>query len=828
MENPEENEPNAYDYIEACYIANDIPLELLEEVWPTAEFLVNAVVAYTQPTETYDDQSEYDQVGEHVSDEEPEDDEEPEANEENEIEEQPEEINDGLEIDRILTEEIKRLNLSRQTRRKNRRKHNNERNNILLAGLIQESNAVVPTTSSDTSYQVNLDPSIYNPAFSDSFSIIARISDSIPESSDDMDDYRLANSMYVNVKTLEHNRELSWKVDALGKCLKRALNELCLFRIALQNTVGDLRNEIELLRKNTLGTIKRIIQGDITRREEMQRNWEEVQNFIRRKNKRITELTDQLNGTDLEVGFLLASHKERIESACIAERNFFRISERLEDLELELKKKRCTHCESNQELASAQDKLEQEEFMRRREEKRKQIEENERMQIANAERYGKVIQNHIASTILDLKNSTLPWHGPDKQQQNGQPIPVLHQRVAQAPNAGPQQKPPELYQPGFVPYEVYHITRLRAEELERNMQKQERMNEILSRDLTGCKTNLTKMKTDHLELQEENKKLLAELSKIKSTQQFYRKNGRQNTAEGLETPPDSNASDKSKDDHLNLPKPPSPPELFDKLINKSAKNSPVINDLAISNKRKLIENNDRKIPPRNPFLNPIKAELGNHNIRPSLNPNKEPPFIKRPMDHPNSLLSTEKRYFSPPKRQRPDASPDPKRPAFAPPSLLPPRPLFQREQPCRPDRGPQSGRDNSFFDDSLANQASFRSFSPDYRRRDVSPPSPQFEPMQQRPFRILESTSTVQTAAYKQLARPGNEFKAPGPPPLMNTRQMYGNEMRPSFRPPAISPPDRQMRQPPWHNAPMMPMRPQIRSTTGSSWTKNSTSFHRR
>jgi hypothetical protein len=35
------------------------------------------------------------------------------------------------------------------------------------------------------------------------------------------------------------------------------------FRIALQNTVGDLRNEIELLRKNTLATIRRIIQGDI-------------------------------------------------------------------------------------------------------------------------------------------------------------------------------------------------------------------------------------------------------------------------------------------------------------------------------------------------------------------------------------------------------------------------------------------------------------------------------------------------------------------------------------------------------------------------------------
>jgi cell division septum initiation protein DivIVA len=65
------------------------------------------------------------------------------------------------------------------------------------------------------------------------------------------------------------------------------------------------------------------------------------------------------------------------------------------------------------------------------------------------------------------------------------------------------------------------------------------MNEILSRDMT-------KMKSENSELKEENKKLVTEMNKLKSMQQFYRKNGRQNTAEGIETPPDSNASDKSK------------------------------------------------------------------------------------------------------------------------------------------------------------------------------------------------------------------------------------------------------------------------------------------
>jgi hypothetical protein len=50
-----ENEPNAYDYVQACYVANDIPLELLEDIWPTVEFLVNAVVAYTQPADASND-----------------------------------------------------------------------------------------------------------------------------------------------------------------------------------------------------------------------------------------------------------------------------------------------------------------------------------------------------------------------------------------------------------------------------------------------------------------------------------------------------------------------------------------------------------------------------------------------------------------------------------------------------------------------------------------------------------------------------------------------------------------------------------------------------
>lgn len=154
----------------------------------------------------------------------------------------------------------------------------------------------------------------------------------------------------------------------------------------------------------------------------------------------------------MEVGFLLASHKERIEAAAFAERNFFRASERLEDLELELKKKRCLHCESNRE-STAQEKIEQAEIQKRREEKRKQFEDDEKQRIANAERYGKVIQN-LVSTYQDPKNSNLPWHGSKPPQQNGQP-----------PNQFPLNANQTQMNPGFVPFEVYQLTRVRLEEV---------------------------------------------------------------------------------------------------------------------------------------------------------------------------------------------------------------------------------------------------------------------------------------------------------------------------------------------------------------------------
>lgn len=52
MEEDNENDDSAniYEYIQACYVAEGIPTELLEEVWPTVDFLVS-----TTSTCDYDD-----------------------------------------------------------------------------------------------------------------------------------------------------------------------------------------------------------------------------------------------------------------------------------------------------------------------------------------------------------------------------------------------------------------------------------------------------------------------------------------------------------------------------------------------------------------------------------------------------------------------------------------------------------------------------------------------------------------------------------------------------------------------------------------------------
>lgn len=184
--------------------------------------------------------------------------------------------------------------------------------------------------------------------------------------------------------------------------------------------------------------------------------------------------------------------------------------------------------------------------------------------------------------------------------------------------------------------------------MEKESRKQERMNEILSRDLTDSKSTMTKLKTENANLKEENAKMLTELKKLKADfQHLKQKNGKLNSEKSI-TPPDSILSDKSKGINIFLnnkyhiipedflPKPPTPPEL----ALRSAKNSPNITEQMI-NKRKFADNIQR---------------------------------ITTPKNESNRQQFEDRLYFSPQTTvNRRSVSPEPKRPALGPPSLLPPQ-----------------------------------------------------------------------------------------------------------------------------------------------------------
>jgi hypothetical protein len=118
--------------------------------------------------------------------------------------------------------------------------------------------------------------------------------------------------------------------------------------------------------------------------------------------------------------------------------------------------------------------------------------------------------------------------------------------------------------------------------------------------------------------------------------------------------------------------------LLEKSPHKNIRNSPIIVEPVTANKRKLVDNN-KVVHPARAFQNPIKAEFGNHTSKPANVMKKD--GMRRPVDQP--MLSAERRYFSPPQRPRRSVSPEAKRPAFAPPSLMPPVPLFQQPRRVR-------------------------------------------------------------------------------------------------------------------------------------------------
>ncbi|KAI6196677.1 hypothetical protein M3Y94_01137200 [Aphelenchoides besseyi] len=712
---------------------------------------------------------------------------------------------DVLDLDRIVEAELKQMTANRQTRRKARKEPNRNLDISSINQLFRSSLNLSETTSlgsNDKQIQTTNDPVMFEVVLSDCCKAISMISERMSESTDDVKEYRLASSLYMNSQLLRINEHLNWRVNALSNGLKRALTELILFRSALESTVDDLRKEIELLRKNTLGSIRRIVEGDIRRHEQMQQKWEEVQTYIKRKNRRITELTEQLNGADFDVGILLASHKERIEAACIAERNYFRVSEKVDDLEVELEKKnkmlvdrKCPRCESNNE-ETEQEKRAKEERLKRREEQRKKMEDNERQKFACAERYEKAIQQHVDSKMQDLTNSTLPWH---KMNENDGDR--MLQNQPQSSNAFPTQG-----NQNFVPFAAFRMTELRLEQAERSSEKQERMNTVMSRELTDCKAQITKLKSENMNLTEKVKTLTVHLDKWKEAnrnKKIRRSNSKAGTIGEMDTPPDSNSSDKSKDERTPneeteetrkgvLPQPPMPPNLEQTPSLCMESPRPVFN--AAQREIQQIDEQLKHLTERRMQQAKMRTEQ-----QQSLE-QRIPPSYSQPVVNSNQPV---KRFFPTPIRS---TSPDrqPKRPALGPPPLMPP--IRRSNVFEKPGTSFDKNMDRSFYDDFIPREASFRQNTPDHYHRDYSPPSSQFEHARQESWVDRNSRGDImlpKTPGSGWRHPTNNPIHQPFIPrsrPFTEPRQLSHPVQRaPSFHPPNmpsqfIRPPMQQQR----------------------------------
>ncbi|CAD5212215.1 unnamed protein product [Bursaphelenchus okinawaensis] len=400
------------------------------------------------------------------------------------------------DIDALVAQELSQLSLSRKQRSKNNKMKRQIRENWDVQDLLQHFD--IPSTSKvEIDQEVKLNSDVFQ-----TLRTITKISERIPESNDDLDDYRLSVAIFTISQLTDVNKELCWKVQALGQMLNRSLREIKFFKVALARTSGELKDEVELLRKTTMNTLKRIIESDLARKEKMQVQWAEVKTFIHKKNKRINELTEQLNRVDVDIGFLLASHKERIEAACVAERNYFQAAEKVEDLEVELKQKTkllesrvCSKCNSQGETDEQRKDREARETKRL--EQRKQFEMTEKQKFADAQKVGAALQKHVQAAYENLgPKGNAPWHnGSDKaNKSDSQP----------------------MFKAGHVPLEMFEVLKLRLEEKEQEVATHERMNQIITKDLEKCQQEQEASKVEISELKDKNEeyqKKIDELSK---------------------------------------------------------------------------------------------------------------------------------------------------------------------------------------------------------------------------------------------------------------------------------------------------------------------------
>ncbi|CAD5216361.1 unnamed protein product [Bursaphelenchus xylophilus] len=414
-----------------------------------------------------------------------------------------------VDVDALVAKELSQLSISRQKRARNCKLKKKIRETWDAKELIHKFE--IPSTSRENPDQSGQ----FNVHILQCLQAITSISERIPESNDDLDDYRLSVAIYTISQLTDVNKELSWRVQALGDMLNRSLREVKMFRVALDRTSGELKDEIDLLRKTTINTLRRIIESDLARKEKMQLQWSEVKSFIHKKNKRITELSEQLSGVDVDIGFLLASHKERIEAACVAERNYFQAAERVEDLELELKEKSklvdsklCAKCSSSQDESDDQ-RRDREERELKRLEQRKQFEVTEKRKFEDAQRVGAALQKHVKAAFENLgpPKGPAPWHNETRRPEQ----PQTNQSSSQP-----------MFKAGHVPQEMFDVMKMRLEEKEQEVATQERMNQILTKDVEKyqqaqekTKNQLEALINKNDELQKMVEKLTKELEEAK-------------------------------------------------------------------------------------------------------------------------------------------------------------------------------------------------------------------------------------------------------------------------------------------------------------------------
>lgn len=161
----------------------------------------------------------------------------------------------------------------------------------------------------------------------------------------------------------------------------------------------------------------------------------------------------------------------------------------------------CSKCITSREETDVE-RITKQERLSRREEQRKQFEDTERKKYADADRVGQALQSHVKASWTRVA-APAPWHGGNDPAKN----PVG--------DGGPSTSKTPMFKAGYVPNEVFQVCQAKITELEEQVAQQERMNQILSRNVEKQKEVTDEM----AKVKKENEVLLAEVERLKNQAQ---------------------------------------------------------------------------------------------------------------------------------------------------------------------------------------------------------------------------------------------------------------------------------------------------------------------